>query len=117
MTKRLFYTALISLVAIGNAIAADVDGEWSVAMNSAEGGTVIPMTISIDGEMAKAMVGQDELSGTYRDGELKLTGPLYVPEAGMSATLDMTAKLDGDHLKGTANWDMYTANVLGTRKD
>lgn len=117
MIKKLFYALAFTLLAINNSGAADVDGEWNAAMNSAEGGTVIPMVILVNGEMAKATVGQDELNGTYRDGELKLTGPLYVPEAGMSATLDMTAKLDGDHLKGTANWDVYTANVLGIRKD
>lgn len=115
MIKNIFCFAVASLLFVSNAFAADVDGEWSVAMNSAEGGTIVPMTISVEGETAKAMVGTDELTGTYKDGELKLTGPLYVPEAGMTSTLDMTATLDGDQLKGKANWDMYTANVLGTR--
>lgn len=116
MFKKFLSVLTASILFIGSAFAADVDGEWNVSMNSAEGGTVVPMTISVDGENAKAVVGSDELTGTYKDGELKLKGPLYVPEAGMSATLDMTATLEDDQLKGTANWDMYTANVLGTRK-
>ena len=42
---------------------------------------------------------------------------MYVPEAGMSATLDMTAKLEGDDLVGNATWDMYVATVHGARTE
>ncbi len=101
---------------IGNAFAADVDGEWSIMFSAAEGGSTVPMTITVDGEAAKAMAGSDELSGTYKDGKLMLEGPMYVPEAGMTSTLNMDATVDGDTMTGTATWDMYTADVIGTRK-
>lgn len=101
---------------ISSAFAADVDGEWNMMLTSAEGGATIPMTISVDGEIATATAGNEEFTGTYINGEIKLKGSLYVADAGMASMLDMTAKFAGDELKGTANWDMYVADVHGTRK-
>lgn len=110
-------TSIIALFFMTSSVfAADVDGDWNVTMSAAEGATMLTMTITVDGETATATAGEDELTGTYKNGELKLEGLLYIPEAGMSSDLDMTAKLDGDELTGTANWDMYTADVIGTRK-
>jgi len=101
---------------ISSAFAADVDGDWSVAMSAAEGAAVVSMSIAVDGENATASIGTDEFTGTYKNGQLKLKGSLYVAEAGMSSTFDMTAKVDGDELKGTGNWDMYALDVSGKRK-
>lgn len=116
MTKVIAIIAT-SLIMITSAFAADVDGNWAVMFSSPEGGSVVSIEIKIDGETATAMADGDELIGTYKDGELKLKGPMYVPEAGMSATLDMTAKLEGDDLVGNATWDMYVATVHGTRTE
>ncbi len=113
---RFFIAVITSLFLVTSAFAADVDGEWSVMFNAAEGGTTVPMTITVDGEDAKAMAGTDELTGTYKDGKLTLEGPMYVPEAGMTSTLNMDATIDGDKMTGTATWDMYSADVIGTRK-
>lgn len=101
---------------VSHAFAADVDGNWNVSMTAAEGATMVSMSVSVSGEVATAMIGSDTLAGSYKNGELKLTGPMYVPEAGMSATLNMIARLDGGQLKGTAVWDMYNIDVLGIRK-
>ena len=101
---------------VSSTFAADIDGDWQVSMTAAEGATMVNMSVNVDGETATATMGSDEFTGTYINGELKLVGSLYVPDAGMSANLEMTAKLVGDELKGTANWDMYVADVHGTRK-
>ncbi|MDA9770623.1 hypothetical protein N9D02_06240 [Emcibacteraceae bacterium] len=116
MTRLITIVATVLLM-ISSATAADVDGNWNVMFSSAEGGVMVPMEIKVDGENVTAMADGDELTGTYKDGELKLKGPMYVPEAGMSATLDMTAKLEGEDLVGKATWDMYVASVLGTRTE
>ena len=116
MTKVIAIIAA-SLIMITSVFAADVGGNWDVMFSSAEGGSMVPMEIKIDGETATVIADGDELIGTYKDGELKLKGPMYVPEAGMSATLDMTAKLEGDDLVGNATWDMYAATVHGTRTE
>lgn len=112
---RLITIIVTTLLMITSAYAADVDGNWNVMFSSAEGGAMVPMEIKVDGENVTAMADGDELTGTYKNGELTLKGPMYVPEAGMSATLDMTAKLEGNDLVGKATWDMYVASVLGTR--
>ena len=101
---------------ISSAFAADVDADWSVAMTAADGASLVTMSVAVDGENATATIGTDELTGTYKGGELKLKGPMYVPEAGMSSTLDITAKLEGDELKGTGVWDMYALDLIGKRK-
>ena len=111
-----FITIVAStLFMITSAFASDVDGNWNIMFSSAEGGAMVPMEIKVEGENVTAMADGDELTGTYKDGELKLKGPMYVPEAGMSSTLDMTAKLEGEDLIGNATWDMYTASVHGTK--
>jgi hypothetical protein len=112
----LFASALLILAAtIG--IAAPVDGEWDLSLTAPEGATYFKMTIAIDGEAASGMVGEVAFNGSYKDGNLKLTGDYYVPEAGYNAVLDLDMRLDGEVLTGTATWDMYTADVLGKRSE
>jgi len=101
---------------ISSVLAADVEGDWNMIMSAAEGAAMVPMTITVDGETATATAGQDKFTGTYKNGKLKLKGSLYVPDAGMSSTMGLTATLVGDQLKGIVNWDMYVADLVGTRK-
>ncbi|MDG1708871.1 MAG: hypothetical protein P8H03_08915, partial [Emcibacteraceae bacterium] len=96
MIKRFITALAASLLLITSAFAADVDGEWDIMLSASEGAATVPMSITVDGEIAKAMADGEELVGTYKDGELKLEGPYYVPEAGMSSTLDINATLEGD---------------------
>ena len=112
----LFATAVFILVAT-TGFAAPVDGDWKLSLTAAEGATYFTMTIAVDGESASGMVGEAEFSGSYKDGNLKLTGDYYVPEAGYNAVLDLDMRLDGEVLTGTATWDMYTADVLGKRSE
>lgn len=116
MNLRIITGLFASLMIISSTFAADVDGDWSMAMTAAEGFAIVNMSIAVDGENATASIGTDEFTGTYKNGELNLKGSLYVAEAGMSSTFDMTAKLDGEELNGTGNWDMYALSVKGTRK-
>lgn len=117
MISRILGVFSISMLLITNAFAADVDGKWNITFSSSEGGATIPFEITVDGENVTADADGDALTGTYKDGVLKIKGPMYVAEAGMSATLDMTAKLDGEDLTGSATWDMFQASVFGVRTD
>lgn len=38
-------------------------------------------------------------------------------EAGYISKLDMAVSMQGELLKGTATWDIYTADVLGKRPE
>lgn len=115
MILKLLYGTFISLLFTCTALAAEVDGEWDMVMSAAEGATMVTMTITVDGEIAHATAGTDKFTGTYKDGKLTLKGALYVPEAGMSSNMDLAADLVNDALTGTVNWDMYVADLVGTR--
>ena len=114
MSGMTIFAALFAVLAIVSA-AATVDGDWNLSLTAPEGATYFRMTIAVDGESASGTVGETAFGGSYRDGNLKLTGDYYVPEAGYVAILDLDMRLEGDMLPGTATWDMYTADVLGKR--
>ncbi len=112
------FTTLAALMMLSTlASSAAVDGDWNLSLTAAEGSTYFMMSIAVDGEDAKGNVGEALFSGTYMDGNLKLTGDYYVMEAGYTSKLDLDVRLDGDQLKGTAAWDVYTADVLGKRPE
>ena len=92
-----------------------VNGDWDLMLTAAEGSTGFPITIEASGTEAAASGGDAEFTGTWMDGELKLVGEFFVPEAGYAAPLDMTIRVEGDELVGTATWDQFEADVLGQR--
>ena len=92
-----------------------VNGDWDLMLTAAEGSTGFPITIEAIGTEATATGGDAEFTGTWIDGELTLTGDFFVPEAGYAAPLDMQIRVDNDQLKGTATWDQFQIDVLGTR--
>ncbi|MGI9203793.1 MAG: hypothetical protein ACR2Q3_07265 [Woeseiaceae bacterium] len=96
--------------------AADVDGDWSMTLSAPEGTTYITMTISVDGEQATGTTADSEVSGTYKNGKLKLEGKLYLADGGYASDMEMEAELRGEKLKGTMGWDTYTLTVDGSRK-
>jgi len=97
--------------------SATVDGDWNISLTAAEGSTHFKMTVEIDDADAKGHVGDAVFSGSFDDGKLRLAGEFYVMEAGYTSKLDMTVSMQGEQLKGTASWDIYTADVLGTRPE
>jgi len=107
---------VLAAMAFVIANAADVEGDWSLYLNAAEGFTTVSMSISVDGEKATATSGTSELSGSYKDGKLKLTGKLYLSDAGYESNAEMEVQLQGEKLKGEMNWDSYSATVDGTRQ-
>lgn len=107
--------ALAPLFIIGCATAPAVNGEWDLTLMAAEGSTGFPISIEATGDQASAAGGGSDFTGTWEDGELTLKGDFFVPEAGYSAELDMTVRIVGDQLKGTATWDQFAADVTGDR--
>lgn len=119
--KNIIRTALLALMLSGLASlavsAAAVDGDWNLSLTAPEGATYFTITIETEGEQARGKAGEAMFSGTYSNGKLQLTGDYFVMEAGYASTLDMDIELEGEQLKGTATWDTYTADVLGTRPE
>ena len=108
--------ALTALLLCATASGADIDGDWNLSLNAAEGSTYVVLSISTDGDDATATSSDSELKGTYIDGQLKLSGKLYLIDAGYAADTEMDARLDGQKLKGRMIWDTYTATVDGVRE-
>lgn len=94
-----------------------VNGDWDLRLTAAEGSTGFPINIVASGEEASATGGKTEFTGTWIDGELRLSGDFFVPEAGYTATLDMTIRVDDDKLTGSATWDQFQADVSGERAE
>lgn len=109
--------ALAAMLLGACASAPAVNGDWDVTLVAPEGQTGFTMSVVVDGDNATATTGPHTFSGTFRDGELRLQGEYYVPEAGYSAVLDMNAQLVEDRLVGSASWDQYSADVTGTRAE
>ena len=86
-------------------------------LTAAEGSTSFPITIDTNGTAATASSGDAEFSGAWINGELWLTGEFYVPEAGYSAPLNMTMRVEDGELRGSATWDQFQADVLGQRME
>jgi len=97
--------------------SATIDGDWNVSLTAAEGSTHFKMTVEVNGADARGHVGDAVLNGSFDDGKLRLAGEFYVMEAGYTSKLDMTVSMQGEQLKGTATWDVYTADVLGNRPE
>lgn len=114
--KRAFI-ALAATLFIACASAPPVNGNWDLMLMAAEGSTGFPITIEAIGDQASASGGGSDFTGTWEDGELKLAGDFFVPEAGYSAELNMTVRVEGDRLRGIATWDQFEADVTGDRAD
>ena len=92
-----------------------VNGDWDLMLMAAEGSTGFPISIEAVGDQATASGGDAEFTGTWNDGELRLSGEFFVPEAGYAAPLNMTIRVEGEQLKGTATWDQFEADVTADR--
>ena len=114
ITRTTLFLAALALAACASAPA--VNGDWDVTLAAAEGQTAFTMNVVVEGETATATTGDHTLTGTFRDGNLKLSGDYYVPEAGYAAELDMEMELEDDQLKGSATWDQFSARASGSRQ-
>lgn len=114
INKTTMLLAALALAACASAPA--VNGPWDVTLSAPEGQTEFTMNVVVDGDTAMATAGEHTFSGTFRDGNLKLTGDYYVPEAGYSAELDMEMELEEDELRGSATWDQFSARATGSRQ-
>lgn len=116
MQLRTLISLSAALLAVAPlAHASEVDGAWDMVYQTDQGPRTASMTVTTDGENVTAVMGETELSGTYRDGQLELSGEHYAAEAGYTATVTLTAHLEGDELKGEWEWSEYSSTFVATR--
>jgi hypothetical protein len=102
---------MVLIASSGLSFALHNSPNAQIARSVSEGSTHFKMTVEVDGANAKSHVGDAVFNGSFNDGKLSLAGEFYVVEAGYTSKLDMTVSMQGELLKGTATWDIYTADV------
>lgn len=101
--KPLAIAALILGVA-SSVLAADVNGNWTVTFNTAQGGGSMQLVLEQDGEELKGSVdgdtGRATVTGKIEDDAVSFSHQL--PDYGVSA--DYNGKLEGNSIKGTVSF-------------
>jgi len=95
--------------------ASEIDGKWDVVYQTEGGTRTSDLTLTIDGEAVRALMGETELEGTYKDGKLELTGEHHSSEAGYTATVKLEGRLEDGKLKGNWQWSEYASTFEATR--
>ncbi len=73
-------------------------------------------TLALDGENVTGTWDSSEVKGTFKEGRLELEFPLSSSEAGYKAIFKVSAKLEGEELKGTWNWATYNGALTGKKQ-
>lgn len=113
--RSLVPLAAALFVAAPLAQASDIDGKWDVVYQTDDGTRTSDLTLTSDGEAVKAVMGETELAGTYKDGLLALSGEHYASEAGYTATVKLEGRLEDGKLKGQWWWSEYASTFEATR--
>jgi hypothetical protein len=97
------------------AVAADLNGKWNFVFFSENGEHPREIVLTTSGSDVTGKLGEETYKGTLKNGALEMSGEHYAAEAGYKATLKMSGKLEGDTIKGKANWDMYDLTFKATK--
>ena len=113
MTRRtLFGLGLVPFVLT----AADpISGKWDMSMDTPGGERKASPTFTLDGDKVGGKWDAAEVKGTFKDGKLELEFPLTSSEAGQQAIFKVSAKLDGEVLKGGWSWSSYSGSLTGKK--
>jgi len=108
--------ALVLSVGVLHASAADVVGAWKLVLVTEIGDRPMPMDLSQQGEDVTAKMGDIPLSGTFKEGKLRLVAKkYYVADAGFEADLILEGTVDGDKVTGTWAFGEYNGVMNGQR--
>ena len=117
MTSRIVSAVgLVALLAgLPTLHAAEIDGKWEVALETAGGPRAAVANFKVDGEKVSGTWDTTEVQGTFKDGALNLSFPFTSAEGGMSATLTIKGQLEGDAITGTWVFGEYNGAFKATR--
>jgi hypothetical protein len=116
VTAIAVFLALGSLHAAGARRAADVAGKWQFVMQTDGGPREAAAELKIDGEKVSGTWDTTEVQGTYADGKLDLSFPLYSAEGGMTAKLSVKGQFEEEALTGTWTYGQYAGSFKATRR-
>jgi hypothetical protein len=96
--------------------AADpISGKWDMSMDTPGGERKATPTFTLDGDKVGGKWDAAEVKGIFKDNKLELEFPLTSSEAGQQAVFKVSAKLDGETLKGNWSWSSYSGSLSGKK--
>ena len=113
--KRIIATAigLLSLALV--LAAADLSGAWNFVMETQGGQRQATPTFQLDGDKVTGKWDTADVKGTFIDGKLSLAFPMTSREGGMTGTLKITGRMEGDTLSGTWEFEGYNGTYKATK--
>lgn len=119
MTRRscaLAVLAVFALVAV--AAAQDLNGDWTLTINSPQGIIDTDATFQVEGDKVTGVfsgpTGDADVAGTMEGTTLKLAFTVTTGQGVIDVT--MTAEVAGDEMKGMLDFGMGTADFTGKKK-
>jgi len=99
-----FAASAVLFAFVTSALAADVNGNWTVTFNTSQGGGSMELILEQDGEELKGSVDGDtgRANVTGKIEEDAVTFSHQLPDYGVSA--DYSGKLEGNSIKGTVSF-------------
>ncbi len=102
--SKSFAASAMFLILAMPALAADVNGNWTVTFNTSQGGGSMELVLEQEGEELKGSVdgdtGRANVTGKIEDDAVTFSHQL--PDYGVSA--DYSGKLEGTSIKGTVSF-------------
>mgnify|MGYP003566005779 CR=1 FL=1 len=106
---------LVMISFAGSAGAQELDGTWEMTISVPEASQTFTITLVTDGEKVTGTRGEDKYTGTFKDGQLELSGNHFVDEAGQYGMLTLSGTIDGDRISGGGTFDYMEVTLEGTR--
>lgn len=120
--KRILMVAVaVACLVIGGPLAnaqdTGVNGKWHFVLTTPGGDRDVDVDLSVDADgQVTGKFGDTDVAGTYKDGQLDLDFQFTSDEAGVTAAMKMTAKLDETPaLNGSWDFSSYNGTFKGTR--
>jgi hypothetical protein len=114
---RFVFFSLVVLLIAHTAQAADLAGTWTFALSTSEGDVTRTISFELEGQNVTGRLGEEVLKGTFKNGQLEMSGKHYAMEAGYESTLSFTGEFEGEQLKGNGSWDTYTFTFVATKTE
>ncbi len=121
MKRFLATAAAMAFLVMGNPGAhsqdTGINGKWTFVLETPGGERDVPVTIAVDadGKVTGKFVDTD-ITGTFKDGKLDLNFQFTSDEAGETAAMKITGKLDETAaIVGDWEFSSYNGTFKGTR--
>jgi hypothetical protein len=105
--SAIFFTLLLVAVCATFAVAQSLSGDWDISLNTPIGPAHSKASLKHEGEnlsgKIKTQFGEFPISGTLKDADVTLK--YTISADGNTLTVTLKGKLDGDTMKGSADFE------------